>query len=54
MTFLFSGPRLFPKLHFDIIVWSPFLVSLVATLASVYAARHAAHIQPAEAMQEKE
>ncbi len=54
MTFLFSGPRLFPKLHADILFLSPLGVSLIATLASVYAARHAAHIQPAEAMQEKE
>ncbi len=54
VTFLFSGPRLYPKLHPGIILLSPLFVTGVATLASVYAARHAAHVTPAEAMQEKE
>lgn len=54
VTFLFSGPRLYPQLHPLIIVLSPIFVSLIATLASIYAARHAAHVKPAEAMQEKE
>jgi len=54
VTFLFSGPRLHPKLHPWILTLSPIVIVIVATLASIYAARHAAHIQPAEAMQEKE
>ena len=54
VTFLFSGPRLYPHVYADILVLSPICVAVVATLASVYAARHAAHISPAEAMQEKE
>lgn len=54
VTFLFSGPRLYPKIHPMIIILSPVFVSLIATLASIYAARHAAHVKPAEAMQEKE
>ncbi len=54
VTFLFSGPRLYPQLHPAIIVLCPIFVSLIATIASIYAARHAAHVKPAEAMQEKE
>lgn len=54
VSFLFSGPRLYPKLHWNIVVLTPIVISLVATTASIYAARHAAHVNPAEAMQEKE
>jgi ABC-type lipoprotein release transport system permease subunit len=54
VTFLFSGPRLFPTLNWPIIVGTPLLLALMATLTSVYAARHAAKVQPVEAMQEKE
>lgn len=54
VTFFFSGPRLYPQLHPAIIIASPLFVTAIATLASVYAARHAAHVTPAEAMQEKE
>jgi ABC-type lipoprotein release transport system permease subunit len=54
MTFLFSGPRLFPSLQWGLVILSPLVISIVATIASIYAARHAAHVNPAEAMQEKE
>jgi ABC-type lipoprotein release transport system permease subunit len=54
MTFLFSGPKLYPKLHPDLILSTPLLVTCLATLASVYAARHGAQIRPVEAMAEKE
>lgn len=54
MTFLFSGPRLYPTLQWNLVILSPLVISLVATIASIYAARHAAHVKPAEAMQEKE
>jgi ABC-type lipoprotein release transport system permease subunit len=54
VSFLFSGPRLYPRIRWDIIISTPFLITLVATLSSIYAARLAARVQPAEAMQEKE
>ncbi|MBC7658996.1 MAG: ABC transporter permease [Chitinophagaceae bacterium] len=54
VSFLFSGPRLYPTLQWNLVMTTPFVVSLVATIASIYAARHAAHVKPAEAMQEKE
>ena len=54
VTFLFSGPRLYPSLWWPVVVQVPFFVTLFATLTSVYAARHAASVKPAEAMQEKE
>lgn len=54
IAFLFSGPRLFPTLRMNLVVQAPLIIALVATIASIYAARHAAHVQPAEAMQEKE
>lgn len=54
LVFFFSGPRLYPKIHWDIILSIPIVISIVATLASLYAARHAAHVNPAEALQEKE
>jgi ABC-type lipoprotein release transport system permease subunit len=54
VTFLFSGPRLFPSLQWGLVILSPLVISIVATIASIYAARHAAHVNPAEAMQEKE
>ena len=54
VTFLFSGPRLFPLVRWPMVLGVPFVVTLIATVASIYAARHAAQIQPAEAMQEKE
>jgi ABC-type antimicrobial peptide transport system permease subunit len=54
VTFLFSGPRLFPLIRWPMVLGIPLVVTLIATVASIYAARHAAQIQPAEAMQEKE
>ena len=54
VTFIFSGPRLYPRVHWTVVTTAPILITIVATLASVYAARHAAKIQPADATQEKE
>ncbi len=54
LAFLFSGPRLFPKIHWQVLICTPFVITFIATLTSFYAARHAAQIKPAEAMQEKE
>ncbi len=54
VAFLFSGPRLYPALRWGLIIGAPLIVTLIATISSIYAARHAAHVQPAEAMQEKE
>jgi ABC-type antimicrobial peptide transport system permease subunit len=54
VTFIFSGPRLYPRVHWAVVTTAPILITIVATLASVYAARHAAKIQPADATQEKE
>ncbi len=54
VSFFFSGPRLYPKIHPELIGLMPILIASVATIASIYAARHAAHVNPAEAMQEKE
>lgn len=54
LAFLFSGPRLYPNIHWNVIAIAPFVVTLFATATSFYAARHAAQIKPAEAMQEKE
>jgi ABC-type lipoprotein release transport system permease subunit len=54
VTFLFSGPRLYPEVRWAYVVALPVAVTIVATIASLYAARHAAQILPAEAMQEKE
>ncbi|MCX6127675.1 MAG: FtsX-like permease family protein, partial [Proteobacteria bacterium] len=54
VAFLFSGPRLYPQMRWPLIVTAPLCVTFIATLTSIYAARHAALVQPAEAMQEKE
>ncbi|MBM4250658.1 MAG: ABC transporter permease [Deltaproteobacteria bacterium] len=54
VTFIFSGPRLYPVVHWQVVTLVPLLITLFATLASVYAARHAAKVQPADATQEKE
>lgn len=54
VSFLFSGPRLYPTLRWSLVVSTPVVVTFIATLASIYAARHAAQVKPAEAMQEKE
>jgi ABC-type antimicrobial peptide transport system permease subunit len=54
VAFFFSGPRLYPQLRWAVILVTPIIVTLIATISSIYAARHAAHVQPAEAMQEKE
>jgi ABC-type lipoprotein release transport system permease subunit len=54
VTFLFSGPRLYPMLRWPMVLAAPVIVTIIATVASIYAARHAAKIKPAEAMQEKE
>ncbi|MCA2961393.1 MAG: FtsX-like permease family protein [Silvanigrellales bacterium] len=54
VTFLFSGPRLFPSVRWPVAVGAPVAMAVMATLTSVYAARHAAKVQPVEAMQEKE
>jgi ABC-type lipoprotein release transport system permease subunit len=52
--FLFSGPALYPHLHWSLILGAPALITLLATLSSFYAARHAGRVRPIEAMQEKE
>lgn len=54
VSFLFSGPRLYPTMRWGMILSIPVVVTLIATIASIYAARHAAQVRPAEAMQEKE
>lgn len=54
MAFLFSGPALYPKLHWGRLIATPLVITLITTIASLYAARHATHVQPAEALQEKE
>lgn len=54
VTFLFSGPRLYPTMRWGVVAEAPVLITVIATLTSVYAARHAAKVKPAEAMQEKE
>lgn len=54
VMFLFSGPRLHPTMRWGVVAEMPILITLIATLTSVYAARHAAKVKPAEAMQEKE
>ena len=54
VSFLFSGPRLYPSPPWLIAISTPLIVTTIATLASLYAARFAARIKPAEAMQEKE
>lgn len=53
-SFLFAGSKLFPSVRWPYIACVPLVVTFTATVASIYAARHAAHITPAEAMQEKE
>lgn len=54
VVFLFSGPRLFPHLYVQTLLLSPLFVIFVAVVSSLFAARHAAEISPATAMQEKE
>ena len=54
VTFIFSGPRLYPHVHWAVVTTAPIFITIVATLASIYAARHASRIQPADATQEKE
>jgi ABC-type lipoprotein release transport system permease subunit len=54
VTFLFSGPRLYPTTPWEMAALTPLAVTLIATLTSLYAARHAAQVRPADAMQEKE
>jgi ABC-type lipoprotein release transport system permease subunit len=54
VTFLFSGPRLYPTITWEVMFAVPVIVATLATLTSLYAARHAAHIQPVDAMQDKE
>jgi ABC-type lipoprotein release transport system permease subunit len=54
LTFLFSGPRLYPKIYWDILLVAPVVIGFIATIASLYAARFAANIAPIEAMQERE
>lgn len=54
VAFLFSGPRLYPAMRWGIIIAMPLIITLIATISSIYAARIAAKVQPAEAMQEKE
>jgi ABC-type lipoprotein release transport system permease subunit len=54
VTFLFSGPRLYPTTPWEMAALTPLAVTLIATLTSLYAARHAAEVRPADAMQEKE
>ena len=54
MVFLFSGPRFFPKVHWGYLVFAPVVITGMAAAASMYAARYAARIDPAVAMQEAE
>lgn len=54
VTFLFSGPRLYPSLRWSLIFNVPLFIVFLATTASTYAARYAARVKPADAMQEKE
>lgn len=54
MAFLFSGPRFFPNVHWSYIVVAPVVITGLAAAASMYAARFAARIDPAVAMQEAE
>lgn len=54
IAFFFSGPVLYPRMHGSLIVLGPMVMAIIATLASLYAARYAAQVKPAEAMQEKE
>jgi ABC-type lipoprotein release transport system permease subunit len=54
VEFLFSGPRLFPKMSFSILFFVPVFVTGLSVLSSLYAASYASRITPSEAMQERE
>ncbi len=54
ITFLFSGPRLYPTLEIRYAWIGPLTVTLLAGISSLYPALFAARISPAQAMQEKE
>jgi ABC-type lipoprotein release transport system permease subunit len=54
IEFLFSGPRLYPNWHFQILLGTPLAILVVAIIASMYTARYAAAVKPSEAMQEQE
>ena len=54
VVFLFSGPRLFPRLDQTSAILAPVVITALAVLSSVYAALFAAKVKPSEAMQEKE
>lgn len=54
ITFLFSGPRLYPTLELRFFIIGPVVVTLLAGISSLYPAWFAANIPPAQAMQEKE
>jgi ABC-type lipoprotein release transport system permease subunit len=54
IAFLFSGPRLFPRLDQGSVIMAPLVICGLAVLSSLYAALFAARVKPSEAMQEKE
>lgn len=54
ITFLFSGPRLYPQMVYKYLFIGPFIVTVLAGISSLYPALFAAKIPPAQAMQEKE
>ncbi len=54
IEFLFSGPRLYPNWHVDLLVGTPCAILVLAVIASVYTARYAGAVAPSEAMQDKE
>lgn len=54
LTFLFSGPRLYPVINWTLALSLPILLSLVAVATALIAARRAALITPIEALQDKE
>ncbi len=54
ITFLFSGPRLYPVLYERYLFIGPLVVTVLAGISSLYPALFASRVQPAQAMQEKE
>lgn len=54
MNFMFGGPRLYPNLSFGGVVVSLAVTVTIALVATFFPARHAARIQPVEAMHARE
>jgi ABC-type lipoprotein release transport system permease subunit len=54
VEFLFSGPRLYPTWHFQILLVTPMAILVIAVIASMYTASNAGAVRPSEAMAEKE